>query len=133
MAFGQGLGIVWGLSTTGFNFTGAGTVHLTGQDWGREGDLTEVKGQDGRIKTAYFTNKRHTLSVKCFPSGGTMAGNTADPTATPDIGEKVTIVDADDADLDGDWCCESVSKTKSSEGHCEFTVGLRQWDAITIA
>ena len=128
MAAGHGIGLVWGISTTGFAYTAAADVHITGQDWGREGSMTEVKGQDGNTKQVYFSDAKQTLSVKCWPSG-----TSADTTATPNIGELVTITDSGDADIAGAWACESASKTKSNEGHTEFTIGLRRWNDFTVS
>ena len=128
MATTQGTGIVWGTASTGLTYTASATVTPTGEDYAREADKHEIKGSDGNVKTLYFYNYRETLSLKCFPSG-----SSADATALPTIGEKVTVAASGDSQIAGDWIADSVSKSRSVDGQVEFDLGLIKHEDVTPA
>ena len=129
MARTQGTTIVWGISTTGisgFALVGSSTNAFTGSDFSIESDKTDVKNGAGNVIAEYYYNYRTTLGLKCYP-----AGSGADVTALPVPGEKVTVADSADSQLAGDWICQSVSKAKTNEGHCEFDIQLAKPDLVT--
>lgn len=131
MSTTQGTAIVWGTSSTnltGFSAAVSGAYSITGEDVAFEADKTEIKDGDGELSTIYYNNGRKTLSLKCYPSGAS-----ADATALPAIGEKVTVTSSTDADISGDWLADSVSKSRKQDGIVEFDIGLIDYDGITPA
>lgn len=131
MATTQGTAIVWGTSATdatGFTAAVSGSLTFTAEDWSQEKDKVEVKNGNGEIVTVYYYNPRETVGLKCYPSGAN-----ASPTATPVIGEKVSVAAATDSDIAGDFICDSVSKARSQDGIVEFDISLIAYDNITPA
>ena len=123
----QGTAIVWSCATTGLTFTGsAGDYTVTGEDFGKEATEATMKDREGTTKTAYYYDGKKTLNLSVYPSGAS-----ADATATPSVGQAVTVVAASDSDIAGTWICSAVSKTRSNEGHTEFSLTLQAWDGFT--
>lgn len=123
----QGTAIVWGCAATGLTFTAsAGDYTVTSEDFGKEATEATMKDRTGATKTAYYYDGKKTLSLSCYPSG-----SSADATATPEVGEAVTVVASSDSDIAGTYICSAVSKTRSNEGHTEFSITLQAWDAFT--
>ena len=80
---------MWGVSTTnltGFTAAVSGGYTVTGEDHASEADKVELKDRNGKITSIYYYNGRKTLSLKCYPSGGS-----ASATSLPTIGEKVAV------------------------------------------
>lgn len=131
MATTQGTAIVWGTASSDIGaFTAAvsGAYTLTGEDYAREADKTELKDGNGEIKSVYYNNGRETLSLKCYPSG-----SSASATALPTIGEMVTVTASGDSDIAGNWICDGVSKARKQDGIVEFDISLIAYDGITAS
>lgn len=130
MSTTSGTAIVWGVSATnmsGFSAAVSNGYTFTGEDLAYEADKVEVKDRSGEIKSVYTYNGRATLSLKCYPSGGS-----ASATSLPTPGETVTVTSATDSAINGDWLCESSSKARSNEGVVEFDISLVSYDGITL-
>jgi len=130
MSTTSGTAIVWGVSTTnmsGFTAAVSNGYTFTGEDLAYEADKVEVKNRSGEITSVYTYNGRTTLSLKCYPSGGS-----ASATSLPTPGETVTVTSATDSSINGDWLCESSSKARSNEGVVEFDISLVSYDDITL-
>jgi len=128
MAVTIGTSIIWGVSTTnltGFSAAVSGGYTVTGEDLTKESDKEEIRDGNGEVKTTYYYNGRKTLSVKCFPSGGS-----ASATSLPGAGDTVTVTSGD-ADITGDWVCDSASKARKQDGIVEFDLSLINYDGIT--
>lgn len=128
MAVTQGTAIVWGVSTTnmtGYSGAVTGGYTFTGEDLGRESDKAEIADEDGELSTIYYYNGRKTLSLKCYPSG-----SSASSTSQPGVGDVVTVTSGD-TDIEGDWICESSTKSRKQDGVVEFDLSLVSYDGIT--
>jgi len=129
MATTKGAAIVWGVSTTnmtGFSAAVSGGYTFTEEGVGKEADEVLIKDRQGETVTAYYYNGRKTLSLKCYPSG-----SGASAVSQPAAGETVTVTSGGDADINGNWICQSSTKSRSSEGIVEFDLSLINFDGIT--
>jgi len=127
MAVTIGTSIIWGVSTTnltGFSAAVSGGYTVTAEDLTKESDKEEIRA-NGEVVTTYYYNGRKTLSIKCFPSGGS-----ASATSLPGAGDTVTVTSGD-ADITGDWVCDSASKARKQDGIVEFDLSLINYDGIT--
>ena len=128
MAVTKGTAIIWGISTsnmTGHSAAVSGGYTFTGESLTKESDKVEVANGNGEIVTAYYYNGRKTLSLKCYPSGAS-----ASAVSQPAAGDTVTVT-IGDADITGDWICESSGKERAQDGIVEFDVSLIDYDNIT--
>ena len=123
----QGTAIIWGCAATGLTFTGsAGDYTVTGEDFAKEATEVALKDRTGATKTLYYYDGKKTLNLNVYPSD-----TAASATAIPAIGDTVAVVASTDSDIAGDWICSAVSKTRSNEGHVEFSLTLQSYDDIT--
>lgn len=129
MATTKGTAIIWGVSTTnmtGFSAAVSAGYTFTEESVGKEADEVLIKNSVGETTTAYYYNGRKTLSLKCYPSGGS-----ASAVSQPAAGETVTVTASTDADINGNWICQSSTKSRTSEGIVEFDLSLINFDGIT--
>ncbi len=128
MAVTKGTAIIWGISTTnltGFSGAVSAGYTVTSEDLSKESDKEEIRDENGEIVTAYYYNGKKTLSLKCFPRGGS-----ASATSIPGAADTVTVTSSD-SDISGDWICESASRARKQDGIVEFDVSLISYDSIT--
>lgn len=128
MAVTKGNAIIWGVSTTNaLGYTGAVSSGLTftGEDLTKQSEKVEVKDRNGEVVTAYFFNGNRTLSLKCYPSGVS-----ASATSLPGAGDTISLTSGD-ADISGDWICETAGKARAQDGIVEFDISLISYDQIT--
>jgi len=128
MAVTKGTAIIWGVSTTnmtGYTAAVTGGYTFTGEDLGKEADKAEVADEDGELTTIYYYNGRKTLGLKCYPSG-----TSASSVSQPGVGDKVTVTSGD-ADINGDWICDTSTKSRKQDGVVEFDLSLTSYDSIT--
>ena len=127
----KGEAIVWGVSTTnmtGFSAAVSGGYTFTGEDLSFEATKDEFRDESGDVKTVVFRDGRKTLSLKCYPSA--TSGSTASATTTPLAGEEVTLVSGD-SDYNGEWICESCTKSRKQDGIVEFDISLIKYDELS--
>jgi len=129
MSTTKGTAIVWGVSSTnmtGFSAAVSGGYTFTGEDVGKEASEVLIKDRQGETTTAYYYDGKKTLSLKCYPSG-----SGASAVSQPAAGETVTVTSGGDADINGNWICQSSSKSRSQDGIVEFDLSLVNFDGIT--
>lgn len=124
----KGTSIIWGVSTsnlTGFSAAVSGGYTFSGEDLSKESTETLVQDENGETVTAYYYDGKKTLSLKCYPSGAS-----ASATSLPGAGDTCTVTSGD-ADISGNWICQSSSKSRKQDGIVEFDVSLVNFDGIT--
>lgn len=119
MATTFGVGIVYGTAVTGLTFTASAEITSTGETFERNADKAELLDANGAVQTLVLSKKNNTLKLKCYPSG-----DAANANALPGIYELVTVVAPSDADIEGVWRAEKVSKERKVDGHVEFDLSL---------
>lgn len=128
MATTIGTAIIWGVSAsnlTGFTAAVSGGYTVTGEDLSKSAEKEEIRDGNGEIKSVYIYSGKKELSLKCFPSG-----SSASATSLPGVGDIVTVTSGD-ADVSGNWICDSASKARKSDGIVEFDISLINYDGIT--
>ena len=129
MATTKGVAVIWGVSTTnatGFSAAVSGGYTFTGEDLGKEATEVLIKDRQGETTTAYYYDGKKTLSLKCYPSGGS-----ASSVSQPAAGDLVSVAAAGDADIAGNWICTSSTKSRKQDGIVEFDISLVNFDGIT--
>jgi hypothetical protein len=119
MATTKGIGIVYGTAVDDLTYTASAEIVSTSETYERNVEKKELTDRNGSVQTLILTNFTDTLKLKCYPSG-----ETASATAIPGIYEKVTVIAPSDANINGDWLAEKVSKERKVDGHVEFDLSL---------
>ena len=119
MATTLGVGIVYGTAVTGLTYTASAEITSTGETFERNADKAELLDASGAVQTIIVSKRNNSLKLKCYPSGAA-----ADASALPGLYELVTVIAANDSDLDGAWLAEKVSKERKVDGHVEFDLSL---------
>ncbi len=119
MATTLGVGIVYGTAVTGLTYTASAEITSTGETFERNADKAELLDATGAVQTIIVSKRNNSLKLKCYPSGAAANAN-----ALPGLYELVTVIAANDSDLDGAWLAEKVSKERKVDGHVEFDLSL---------
>jgi len=97
----KGLAVAWGITSTGYTYTGAATVlavHATEQSLTKDAKMTEsadpVTGATLGIVFYDFTNE---VQLRVYPKGSGLTAATNAAMALPAIGDKFCIIDTDTA------------------------------------
>ena len=130
----KGLGVAWGITTTGYAYTGSATalnVKDIEQTLTKDAEVVESRDADGDVNGLVFFNPTTELSLRVYPSAvsgtNTLANARTQAAALPAIGDKFTVTDSDDASLAGDYVVMRVGKTRSVTNRVEFDLTVKKW------
>ena len=127
----KGLGIAWSSKIDSVTYTAAATaLSVTHQEQSFSKSAEKVEHTDGNGETVGLTffNAKNELSLRCYPSGATIAAaKTAN--VLPAIGDKLTVAWTsspahEDTDLAGDYIVEGCSKTRRVGEKVEFDISV---------
>lgn len=126
--------MVWGVST-GAIVAGGGRLLHTGQSLSEDIEVSEHRNESGEfIGVTTFAGTK-TLELEVYPasavSSPTVAQSAAAMVACPVPGEKVTLSDSTDGDVNGDWMVISASRRKSNTDKVTITMSLKRWNGLT--
>lgn len=125
----KALGVVWGVSSTGFTYTGSATVlnvKGTGQSFRKTAEKFECKDSNGETNGLVFFNPKKELTLRCYPSGATIAAAKTN-NVLPDPGDKFVVTDADDPDVAGTYVVDECSKEKVNNGITTFDIRVTEY------
>jgi len=125
MATIKGVGVVWGISG-GLYAQATGAPLTQSQDWKIESEQKEFKDSVGNTKGLSFFNENYELTMDVVPSGSTLTLAKAE-NILPTTGSKVTITDADDSEIAGDYLFISGNKKKAIDQEVILTFVLKRW------
>ena len=116
MATQTGVAVVWGVPTARQAGTGFET---TGARFANEGQLKEIKDQDGETKSVVTWDETQTLELEVYPSGGS-------PGSLPGFGDTVAVNAVNYMFIGGE-------ETSSNESEQRMTFRLKRWPSnITL-
>ena len=126
--------MVWGVST-GAIVAGGGRLLHTGQSLSEDIEISEHRNESGEfIGVTTFAGTK-TLELEVYPasavSSPTVAQSAEAMVACPVPGEKVTLSDSTDTDVNGDWMAISASRRKSNTDKVTITMSLKRWNGLT--
>lgn len=123
----RGIGVKWGNSLTAMTgLMGVGTFKAQNQTTNKDSDKVEIKDGNKEVCGVVYYNGRKTLSIDVTPVGATLAAAKTNNSLSVDNGTLVTLVDADDADVNGTWILEKSAKMTSGE-EAKLTFDLIQY------
>ena len=132
----RGAGVVWGITSTGFN---TGTAYTSSQwlpqseEAGREADSEETRDGAGEVINRTTFNQRQTLSLTIIPSGTTIA-NAKTASVLPTPGSELKVIDTDanvGAGSPGtSYEVQSSQLSKTNTGKATITVVLGRWAGL---
>ena len=127
----KGMGVAWGITTSGYAYTGAATalnVKSQEQNLTKDAELVEVKDANGETAALVFFNPTSEVTLRVYPFHATSLNSAATAAAAlPAVGDKFTITDASDASMAGDYVVMRVGKTRSSGAQVEFDLTVKKW------
>jgi hypothetical protein len=127
MAQVKGLGVVFGISSTGITISGSAVSwKITGQSIAKEAETVIVKDKDGETVGMVVYDPRDVVGLTVYPHGSSLA-NAKTANALPDIGDKCVVTDSDDGDVDGTYVVTSSSKSKSNTDVVSFDVEVTKY------
>lgn len=128
----KGLAVAWGISSTGYTYTGAATVlavHATEQSTTKDAKMTEsadpVTGATLGIVFYDFTKE---IQLRVYPKGSSLANAVTAAAAVPDVGDKFAITDANDAVAAGNYVVMKAGRTRKVGDKVEFDLTIKQWE-----
>jgi hypothetical protein len=129
----RGVGVVWGITTTGAAYTGSGTLRHQSQSFARSSDMEETRDELGEVINVTAYNQQQEIQLTVVPSGATMAAAKAS-NIVPVPGEKLTITDAD-VSLGGgstkDYMVVSATMNKTNNGKATIEITAKRWAGIS--
>lgn len=134
-AIQKGVGVVWGISTTGYTYTGSGTLRTQTQGINHEADSDETRDENGEVINETTYNLREQVTLAVVPSGATMAA-AATANILPKPGDEIKIIDPGDPDVGSatpgkSYSVLSASKAKSNVARVTIDITARRWAGIT--
>lgn len=127
MAQVKGLGVVFGISSSGITISGSGVSwKITGQSIAKEAETVIVKDKDGETVGMIVYDPRDVVGLTVYPHGSSLA-NAKTANALPDIGDKCVVTDSDDGDVAGTYVVTSSSKSKSNTDVVSFDVEVTKY------
>lgn len=126
----KGIGVVWGVSSSAYSYTGSATVltvKSTGQSYRKSAQKFECKDANGETNGLVFFDARQELTLRVYPSAATIAAaKTANVLPAP--GDKFTVTDSDDPDVAGTtYVVDECSKEKVNNGITTFDVRMTEY------
>lgn len=126
--------MVWGVST-GAITAGTGRLLHTGQSLSKDIEISEHRDGSGEfIGVTTFAGTK-TLELEVYPasaaSSPTVAQAASAMVSCPEPGEKVTLVDATNTDIDGDWLVIAATNRESNTDKVTITMSLKRWNNLS--
>jgi hypothetical protein len=132
----KGLAVAWGITSTGYTYTGAATVlavHATEQSLTKDAKMTEsadpVTGSTLGIVFYDFTNE---VQLRVYPKGSGLTAATNAAMALPAIGDKFCIIDTDTAvgasGTGTPYVVMKVGRTRKVSDKVEFDITIKAYE-----
>ena len=132
-----GKAVVWGITTTGMNkdgvaITNASAIIYASQSLSRSTDTMEHRNNLGEVDGFTTYNQSQQLEIECYPTGSTLTNARTLRDALPTPGQRVTIVDATDANdpTATDFICTAASYRKTNSDKASYTMTLQRFSGI---
>jgi hypothetical protein len=126
----QGIGVVWGISTTNPS-AGAGVLRQTSQTYTEDAEMIEHRDTAGEVIGLSHFNQTKTVELDVYPAGATLANANAALVNMPSPGDTVTLTDATDTDVAGAYTVMSAAKNKSTSDKVSFRLSLKRYAGFT--
>lgn len=131
----RGVGVVWGISTSGVTYSGSGTLRHQSQQFSRSADSDETRDELGEVINVTTYNQQQELQLTVVPSGSTMAAAKSS-NIVPVPGEKILIIDSVDTEVGAaspgkEYMVVSASKSKSNTGKTTIEITAKRWTGIS--
>jgi len=128
----KGIGVAWGVSSTGYTYTGSSTVlNAVGisQSLKKSAEMSFHKDPaTGDTTGAAIFDQNSEVSLKVFPSGPSVAAAKTAGGITPAIGDKFAVTDTEDTEMAGTtYIVMSVSKERKVGDRVEFDITIKKW------
>lgn len=132
MATYQGIGVVWGISTTNPS-AGAGVLRQTSQTYTEDAEMIEHRDTAGEVVGLTHFNQTKTVELDVYPAAATLANANAALVNMPSPGDTVTLTDSTDTDVAGAYTCVSAAKNKSTSEKVSFRLSLKRYAGFTAS
>jgi hypothetical protein len=126
----QGIGVVWGISTTNPS-AGAGVLRQTSQTYTEDAEVIEHRDTSGEVVGLTHFNQTKTVELDVYPAGASIADAVAALRTMPNVGETVTLTDTTDTDVAGAYTVMSAAKNKSTSDKVSFRLSLKKYAGFT--
>ena len=126
----QGIGVVWGISTTNPS-AGAGVLRQTSQTYTEDAEMIEHRDTSGEVVGLTHFNQTKTVELDVYPAGASIADAVAALRTMPNVGETVTLTDSTDTDVAGAYTVMSAAKNKSTSDKVSFRLSLKKYAGFT--
>lgn len=121
-----GVGVKWGNSTTGLTNSGITAFQAGKSTMKRAAKKKETPDGAGDTAGVVYYDFRKEITITVTPTGATIAAARAN-NVTPLPGTLVTFVDANDAEIAGNWLVDDASKETDPENGAQITMSLTQY------
>lgn len=127
----NGVGIHWGVTSTGL--TGFGSLTITDTDQGLEADTATAEGADGYTLTHVTFNHRETANLTTWVSGSAGISNATIAASTvPAPGDKITITDSVNTLISGsNWIVGNSSVKRANKDLARVSTSLTRLAKIS--
>lgn len=132
MATYQGIGVVWGISTTNPS-AGAGVLRQTSQTYTEDAEMIEHRDTAGEVVGLTHFNQTKTVELDVYPAAATLANANAALVNMPSPGDTVTLTDSTDTDVAGAYTVISAAKNKSTSDKVSFRLSLKRYAGFTAS
>ncbi len=126
----QGIGVVWGISTTNPS-AGAGVLRQTSQTYTEDAEMIEHRDTSGEVVGVSHFNQTKTVELDVYPAAATLANANAALVNMPSPGDTVTLTDTTDTDVAGAYTVMSAAKNKSTSDKVSFRLSLKKYAGFT--
>ena len=128
----QGIGVVWGISTTNPS-AGAGVLRQTSQTYTEDAEVIEHRDTTGEVVGLTHFNQTKTVELDVYPAAATLANANAALVNMPSPGDTVTLTDSTDTDVAGAYTVMSAAKNKSTSDKVSFRLSLKRYAGFTAS
>lgn len=128
----QGIGVVWGISTTNPS-AGAGVLRQTSQTYTEDAEMIEHRDTAGEVVGLTHFNQTKTVELDVYPAAATLANANAALVNMPSPGDTVTLTDSTDTDVAGAYTVISAAKNKSTSDKVSFRLSLKRYAGFTAS
>jgi hypothetical protein len=128
----QGIGVVWGISTTNPS-AGAGVLRQTSQTYTEDAEMIEHRDTAGEVVGLTHFNQTKTVELDVYPAAATLANANAALVNMPSPGDTVTLTDSTDTDVAGAYTVMSAAKNKSTSDKVSFRLSLKRYAGFTAS
>jgi hypothetical protein len=126
----KGVGVHWGVSSTGI--AGLGTFTLTSNDHGRQAARDSIQDPTGFTVNVTYYDYMESANLSVVITGSLGSGNVTP--SLPEIGDVVTITDSVYTALSGsNWLLDSVSTSRSNTSAMRASYGLTRYGKLVLA